>query len=188
MCIFLSQACMCDSLCLCSILFSVKFVCFNCLQLFWFGFDLGHCLIFLASNRFSGAWIRSWHNASTSPLSTGWSVTANTHVPWTSTMTSISQSLSLSGQRPKRSYRRKRTSQRLCSLWGRWLISCEETWCQWAIFHFLTASASFWPCLRPDLMIHCIVDRRQMVTGRCQALLPLTVLYSNFLAANDILF
>lgn len=125
---------------------------FNCLQLFWFIFDLEHWLIFMASNRFSGAWIRSWHNASTSPLSTGWSVTANTRVPWMSTTTSILRSLSLSGQRPKRSYRRKRTSQRLCSLWGRWVTSCEEMGCPWAIPHFLTASTGFWPCLRPDLM------------------------------------
>lgn len=132
--------------------FCIVCFCFYCLQLFWFAFDLEHWLIFLASDRFSGAWIRSWHNASTSPLSTGWSVTANTCVPWMSTMTSILQSLSLSGQRPKRSYKRKRTLQRLCSLWGRWVTSCEDVWCQWAILRFLTASAGFWPCLRPDLM------------------------------------
>lgn len=123
-----------------------------CLQLFWFIFYLDRWLIFLASDRFSGAWIRSWHNANTSPLSTGWSVTANTRAPWMSTMTSILQSLSLSGQRPKRSYRKKRTLQRLCNLWGRWVTSCEEIRCQWSILHFLTASAGLWPCLRPDLM------------------------------------
>lgn len=140
-----AQTCLlcCVFLCVCVfILLSVILFCFQFEKLG----DLS------GSGRFSGAWIRSWHNANTSPLSTGWSVTANTRALWMSTMTSILQSLSLSGQRRKRSYKKRKTLQRLCSLWGRWVASCEGIGGLWAVLHFLTASTGFWPYPRPNLM------------------------------------